>query len=187
MDVIELLREDHEKVLIMLTELENVPAMVGADQLQARKELVTKRVIAESQHEAIEEQYFWPMVRESVPGGEELARHAVEQEDAAKKVLAALDRAEPAQADFEPMVGRIIADGREHIDYEQTQVWPRVLESVDKSTLEELGEKMAKAKSMAPTRPHPATPSSPGAQKTAGMAAAAADKVRDTLTGRGRD
>ncbi|HJP76269.1 MAG TPA: hemerythrin domain-containing protein [Pseudonocardiaceae bacterium] len=185
-NVIELLREDHEKVLIMLTELENVPAMVGADQSQARKELVTKLVIAESRHEAIEEQYFWPMVRESVPGGEELAHRAVEQEDAAKKLLAALDRAEPAQADFEPMVQRIVADGREHIDYEQTQVWPRVLASVDKSTLEELGEKMAKARSMAPTRPHPATPSGPGAQKTAGMAAAAADKLRDTLTGRGR-
>lgn len=187
MDAMELLRQDHEKVLIMFTELENAPAMAGADQLQARKELVTKLVIAESQHEAIEEQYFWPMVRDHVPGGEELAQRAVEQEHAAKQVLAALDKADPTQSDFEPMVRRIVAEGREHIDYEQTQVWPQVLASVDKSTLEELGVKMAKAKSMAPTRPHPATPSSPGALKTAGMAAAAADKVRDAVTGRGRD
>lgn len=187
MDALELLRQDHEKVLIMLTELETEPVVVGADQLQARKKLVTDLVIAESRHEAIEEQYFWPMVRDSVPGGEKLAQRAVEQEDAAKQVLAALDKADPAQSDFEPMVRRIVTDSRAHIDYEQTAVWPKVLSTVDKSTLEQLGEKMAKARNMAPTRPHPATPSSPGALKTAGMAAAATDKVRDTLTGRGRD
>ncbi len=187
MDAIELLRADHQKVLAMLAELENPPAMANPDQLRARKELVTELVIAESQHEAVEEQYFWPMVRNELPGGEELAKHAVDQEDAAKQVLHALENADPDQSDFEPMVQRIIADGREHIEYEQTQVWPKVQATVDKDKLEELGEKMAKAKSMAPTRPHPSTPSSPGALKTAGMAAAATDKLRDSVTGRGRD
>lgn len=185
MDAIELLRADHQKVLTMLAELENEPAVPGENQLRARKELVTELVIAESQHEAVEEQYFWPMVRDSLPDGAELAQHAVDQEDAAKQVLDALDKADPAQSDFEPMLRRIIDDGREHIEYEETQVWPKVRETVDKARLEELGEKMAKAKDMAPTRPHPATPSSPGVLKTAGMAAAATDKLRDKATGRG--
>jgi DMSO reductase anchor subunit len=39
---------------------------------------------------------------------------------------------------------------------------------------------------MAPTRPHPQTPSSPGLQRTVGMVAAMVDRARGALTGRGR-
>jgi hemerythrin-like domain-containing protein len=189
-DAIELLRADHQRVLRMLAELEAGPvagAATDAEQVRARRELVTELVIAESQHEAVEEQYFWPMVRNEVPDGETLAARAVEQEDAAKQVLHALDKAHADQSDFEPMVRRIIADGRDHIDYEEIQVWPKVLATVDKKRLAELGEQIFKAKQMAPTRPHPAAPSTPGMLKAAGPAVAAADKLRDTLTGRGRD
>ena len=50
---------------------------------------------------------------------------------------------------------------------------------------DELGTKIAEGKKTAPTRPHPHTPPSPGALKTAGPVAAAADKARDAVTGRG--
>ncbi|PXY27747.1 hemerythrin domain-containing protein [Prauserella muralis] len=187
MDAIELLRKDHQNVLAMLDRLETGPtAASGADNdvLDARKQLVTELVIAESQHEAIEEQFFWPMVRDSVPGGQELAAQATEQEAEAKKLLDALDKAAPTQPEFEQLLGRVIADGREHIEYEQTQVWPKVQQSVEADRLAQLGDKMAKAKQTAPTRPHPATPSSPAAQKTAGPLAAMLDKARDMLSGR---
>jgi hemerythrin-like domain-containing protein len=188
MDAITFLRTDHEQVLAMLSQLET-GSTAGADagQLTARKDLVTELVIAESQHEAVEEQFFWPMVRNSLPDGEALADHAVGQEDAAKQVLHALNNASPDQSDFEDMLARIIADGREHIEYEQNEVWPKVQAAVSQQELEEVGEKMAKAKKTAPTRPHPATPSSPGVLKTAGAAAAMTDKVRDAVTGRGKD
>jgi hypothetical protein len=53
--------------------------------------------------------------------------------------------------------------------------------------LEQIGKKMAIAKKAAPTRPHPHTPPKPGVLKTAGVAAAAVDKMRDAATGRGKD
>ncbi len=56
----------------MLTELEAGPAaMTGAteEQLQARKKLAEKLIIEESKHEAVEGEYFWPAVREKLPGG----------------------------------------------------------------------------------------------------------------------
>jgi hypothetical protein len=46
---------------------------------------------------------------------------------------------------------------------------------------------MQEAKKTAPTRPHPRTPSSPGALKATGPVAAAADKARDAMTNRGTD
>ncbi len=49
----------------------------------------------------------------------------------------------------------------------------------------ELDRKITDGKKTAPTRPHPHTPASPGVLKAAGPAAAAADKARDAVTGRG--
>jgi hemerythrin-like domain-containing protein len=189
MDAITLLRTDHQQVLGMLDTLgagPTQPSGAGDERLRARKELVTELVIAESQHEAVEEQFFWPMVRDRVPGGEELAAHAVQQEDAAKQVLNALDDADPATTEFEELVSRIVADGREHIRYEQDVVWPKVRTAVSAEELADVGEKMAKAKKMAPTRPHPAAPSGPAAQKSAGPVAGMIDKLRDLVSGRGR-
>lgn len=189
MDAITLLRADHQKVLAMFDELETGRSadVMGADQQRARKDLVTELVIAESQHEAIEEEFFWPAVRDALPDGEQLATQAIGQENAAKQVLHALENARPTDSDFEEMITRIIADGRDHIEFEQHEVWPKLKAALSAEQLEELGEKMARAKDKAPTRPHPATPADAAALKTVGKAAAAVDRARDAATGRGDD
>jgi hemerythrin-like domain-containing protein len=148
---------------------------------------VTELVIAESQHEAVEEEYFWPAVRQQVPTGERMAEQALTQEQAAKHILDKLDKASPDEPEFEQLISKVIEDGRAHIAYEQNTVWPVVRDSLSQKDLDELGEKMAKAKKAAPTRPHPHTPPSPGVLKTVGAAAAAVDKVRDAATGRGSE
>jgi hypothetical protein len=76
---------------------------------------------------------------------------------------------------------------REHIAFEGTQVWPELERALSPEEAEELGDKIAEGKKIAPTRPHPHTPSKPGVLKTAGPAVAAADRVRDTITGRGKE
>lgn len=190
MDAITFLRQDHVTVLGMLDELERAPAdgrPATPDDQAARKRLVTELVMAESAHEAVEQQYFWPSVRHWLDEGRHLATPALEQEQAAKHVLQELDSLEPGDPKFEDLVSRIIADGRAHIAYEEREVWPIVQQRMAPSELDEVGEKMATAKKMAPTRPHPHTPPKPGVLKTTGVAAAAVDKVRDAVTGRGKD
>jgi len=70
-------------------------------------------------------------------------------------------------------------------------VWPGLRSVLSAETAaelgSELGSKIADGKKTAPTRPHPRTPASPGVLKAAGPAAAAADKARDAVTGRGGD
>ena len=186
MDAIALLREDHIKVLAMLDELEtkswSAPLKDNAD----RKRLVTELVMAESAHEAIEEQFFWPSVQHWLEEGRQLARPALEQEQAAKHMLQELDNLEPGDPGYETLLARVIADAREHIAYEERDVWPSA-QRIARSELEEIGKKMAIAKKAAPTRPHPHTPPKSGVLKTAGVAAAAVDKMRDAATGRGKD
>jgi hypothetical protein len=74
----------------MLAELEAGPtASSGAssDDLAMRKKMVEQLIIEESKHEALEEMYFWPAVREKLPGGDTLADTAIGQEQEGQEVL----------------------------------------------------------------------------------------------------
>lgn len=186
MDALTFLREDHKSVLGMLEVLDGAPAGEGA-QRSGLQTMVTNLVIAESQHEAIEEQYFWPAVREALDDGDELADRAVEQEQEGKHLLQQLENSEPGRPEYQEALQRFVTLGRDHIAFEQDVVWPRLREAVSHVELEKLGEKLERAKKIAPTRPHPDTPPSPAALKTVGMAAATMDHIRDAATGRAAD
>ena len=189
-DVFTVLAKDHEEVKGMLAELEKGPTKAtgaGEDQLALRKRMAEELVIEESKHEALEEMYFWPAVREHLPDGETLAATATHQEQEGKEVLNKLDKLQPDEAEFEQLLAKFITDGREHIAFEETQVWPGLRTALSREQAEEIGTKIAEGKSTAPTRPHPNTPPSAGMLKTAGPVAAAADKMRDKVTGRGQD
>jgi hemerythrin-like domain-containing protein len=189
-DVFTVLGQDHQEVKRMLAELEKGPtAATGASeaQLALRKKMTEELIIEESRHEALEEMYFWPAVRDHIQSGSTLADEAIGQEQAAKQVLANLDKVGSGDAEFERLLGKFVTDAREHIEFEETQVWPLLRTALPAETSAELGKKIAEGKKTAPTRPHPHTPPSPGALKAAGPVAAAADKARDKLTGRGSD
>ena len=186
--VFEVLSRDHEEVKQMLSELEKGPtAANGAspDQLAVRKKMAETLVIEESKHEAVEEMYFWPTVRDRLPDGGRLADEATGQEQEAKQVLARLDKSGADDPEFEGLLGQFITAGREHIAFEETRVWPGLRSALTSTEAEELGEKLEQAKKTAPTRPHPGTPPSPGVLKSTGPIAAIADKARDVVTGRG--
>ena len=187
-DVFTVLGQDHQEVKAMLAELERGPtSAAGAteEQLALRKKMTEQLIIEESRHEALEEMYFWPAVRDRLESGSTLADEATGQEQDAKQVLASLDKLGSGDAEFERLLGKFIMDARAHIDFEESQVWPLMRTALAAEKSAELGDKIAAGKKSAPTRPHPHTPPSPGALKTAGPVAAAADKARDAMTGRG--
>ena len=186
--VFEVLSSDHEEVKRMLLEFEAGPTAAtgaSADQLALRKKMAQTLVIEESRHEAVEEMYFWPAVRDRLPDGGRLADQANEQEQEGKQVLDALDKASADDPRFEELLGTFISAGREHIAFEETQVWPGLRAALSEAEASELGGRLEQAKKTAPTRPHPRTPAAPGVLKSAGPAVAAADKARDAITGRG--
>ena len=185
-DVFEVLASDHAEIQQMLAELEGRPAGGTGDQLM-RKKMAERLAVEASGHEALEEMYFWPVVRDHLPNGNTLADQATEQEQEAKEVLAKLDKLDASDAEFEQLLGGFIGAARVHIAFEETQVWPSLRSALNTERAAELGTQIAEGKKTAPTRPHPHTPPSPGVLKAAGPAAAVADKARDAVTGRGRD
>lgn len=183
MDALSYLRADHQSVLGMFEVLDGASTGTGAVE-SGLETMVTNLVIAESQHEAIEEQLFWPAVRKALDNGDELADRAVGQEQEGKKLLQRLEDGRPGEADYHEALAEFIKAGREHIAFEQDRVWPLFAAAVGGDELARLGEKLAIAKKVAPTRPHPGTPPNPLVQKTMGTGAAVVDHVRDAVSGR---
>jgi hemerythrin-like domain-containing protein len=186
MDALTFLRQDHKSVLGMFEVLDGAPTGPGA-QSSGLGTMVTNLVIAESQHEAIEEQIFWPAVREALDNGDALADKAIEQEQAGKQLLQRLEDGEPGESDYHEALQEFVKVGRDHIAFEQDVVWPLFEAAVSGEHLMRLGEKLEAAKKVAPTRPHPDTPPSPAVLKTMGMATAVLDHVRDAASGREAD
>lgn len=186
MDALTFLRQDHKSVLGMLEVLDGAPEGNGAAASGLRT-MVTNLVIAESQHEAIEEQFFWPAVRDALEEGDELADKAVEQEQAGKQLLQRLEDGEPGEPEYQEALKQFVKLGRDHIAFEQDIVWPRFQAAMSEEELVKLGEKLERAKKIAPTRPHPDTPPNSTMLKTVGMATATMDHIRDAATGRAAD
>lgn len=184
MDAITFLRQDHKSVLGLFETLDGAPSGSGA-QASGLETVVNNLIIAESQHEAIEEQFFWPAVRKAI--GDGIVDKAIEQEQAGKQLLQRLEDGKPGEPDYHEALQEFIKAGREHIAYEQDVVWPQVELAISREELEKIGEKLEQAKKIAPTRPHPDTPPNPTVLKTMGMGAAVVDHVRDALTGRAED
>ena len=120
------------------------------------------------------------------PDGARIAEQALEQEADAEKVLSKLNKLSPGDEGFERLLATFIRAARSHIAFEEAHAWPLLSVEISQARAAELGDEVTRAKKMAPTRPHPSIPPQGRAQKPAVSVAAAADKLRDAITGRGR-
>lgn len=187
-NVFDVLNRDHKEVKEILAKLEKQrPGPDASDkQLAQRKKMTEKLIIEESRHEAVEEMFFWPAVRDKLPDGDKLAGQATAQEQEAKEVLDKLDKLDAANPEFEKLLGEFVASGREHIDFEETQVWPQMRTALSKKEASDIGTKLQEGKKTAPTRPHPEMPPQPDVLKSATPAAGAAGRARGATGSRAR-
>lgn len=187
-DVFDVLANDHAEIKQMLAALQESPGRsqgAGQTLLQARGLVAERLVMESSRHEAAEEQCFWPAVRQHIINGNTLADHAISQDNRTKEVLTKLDKLDASDDEFDQLIAQFIPVAREHIEFQESRVWPELRDALTAAQAHELGEQVRKAKEFGPTRPHPHIPSDPTAQKTAGSVAAIIDQLRDAVTGRG--
>jgi len=155
-DVFDVLAEDHEEIRQALAELEKGPtAATGAteDQLMLRKIMTEELIIEESKHEARELAHLWPAVRTDVPGGDQLADRAICAELEIVALLAELDKLDVSQPEFENLLSKFTRAGREHFDFEERYVWPRLRSALTAKASAELGRKMLLARQPASCMP----------------------------------
>ncbi|MDR8413773.1 hemerythrin domain-containing protein [Nonomuraea sp. 3-1Str] len=181
-DVITVLVTDHREVEQMFAELET---MIGA--IGERPQTLAEQVVIELvRHSVAEEAYLYPAVREHVPGGDELADKEIAEHAEAEETMKRLERLEPGDDDFWPVLEELMREIRHHIQDEEGDLFPRLRAACPPEALTELGAKVERAKKLAPTRPHPSAPDKPPADKLLAPGAGLIDRLRDALTGRGR-
>jgi hemerythrin-like domain-containing protein len=159
-DVFDVLAQDHEEIRQALAELEKGPtAATGAteDQLVLRKIMTEELIIEQSKHEEIELTWLWPPVREHVTGGERLADRAVCAELEIVSLLAELDQLDVSQPEFEQVLSAFTRAAREHFDFEERHVWPRLRSAIASGALtakaaDELGRRVLLARQAVPAR-----------------------------------
>jgi hemerythrin superfamily protein len=182
-DALVVLTRDHNQVKALQEQLGTLPSHAtggSTAQMSRRKSIVDMITVKLSQHEAVEEEYFWPAVRKVMPDGDRWADKAIEQEQQGRNTLTALGQLEPDTDEFDELVEKLVLLLRKHVAYEET-LFLQLKSVMPDDERRELGEKLLTAKKLAPTRPHPHTPAKPAVLKTVGAAAAAVDKVRDTV------
>jgi hypothetical protein len=78
-------------------------------------------------------------------------------------------------------LGTLIELVRTHVHEEESQIFPALQAAMSPAELDNLGEVLATAKAVAPTRPHPLAPSGGLGTMVAGALSAPLDKVRDIV------
>ncbi len=172
-DAIVLLKNDHKTVEKLFKQFEGL----GPNAVKTKRKVVDQIIEELSVHAAVEEQWFYPAVRTQVPDLEDDVLEGLEEHHIVKWTLDELKDL-PADAErFDAKVTVLIESVRHHVEEEETEIFPDVRKALGRKALQELGDQLEKAKTVAPTKPHPRAPSTPPANLVAGPGAAAVDAV----------
>ena len=180
-DVIELLEHDHREVEEMFAEFDK------ATDPKERRTIADKIIIELVRHSEAEEQAVYPAMRKALPDGDQLVEHEIDEHSEAEELMKKLDGMDPEDAQFPVLMGELKSAIAEHIKEEETDAFPRFRELVSTDELDKLGTMVQALKKIVPTHPHPMAPDHPPFNALLGPGAGLLDRVRDLLTGRGKD
>ena len=164
MDAITLLKNDHKTVERWFKRFEKATKSGG----ESREAIVAEIITELSMHAAIEEQVFYPSIRAEVEDVEDTTLEALEEHHIVKWTLAELDGMSESEERFTAKVTVLIEHVRHHVEEEETEMFPKVRESLGRKRLAEIGAKLEAAKQVAPTKPEPRKPDEPPGNLPAG-------------------
>jgi hemerythrin superfamily protein len=145
MDALSLLKEDHQKVKKLMGELEKTTERG----VKTREELFTKLVNELTVHEKIEEQIFYPRVKEQATTKkvEELIAESYEEHHFVDTVKAELQDT-PFEAEEWAAKFKVMKENVEHhaFEEEEEKLFPKVQKIFSKDELEEMGTEMEELK-----------------------------------------
>lgn len=145
MDAITLLKQDHVKVKKLMDELEKTTERG----VKTREELFGKLMAELTVHEKIEEEIFYPAVKERAESKkvEELIAESYEEHHFVDVVAAEIKRT-PYDAEEWGAKFKVMMENIEHhaIEEEEGKLFPKVRRAFSKEELEDLGTRMLELK-----------------------------------------
>jgi hemerythrin superfamily protein len=175
-DALKLLKQDHDEVRELFRRFDD-----AGDRAHKTKARIVRQLIEDlAKHSAIEEQIFYPAVRELTEEEEEVLE-GLEEHHIVKWTLSELDGMHPQDERFDAKVTVLKELVLHHAREEERDMFPQVRKALSPADLRDLGEQLRQAKEVAPTRPHPRAPDEPPGNIVAGTAAAVVDRGRDMV------
>jgi hemerythrin superfamily protein len=145
MDALDLLEQDHQKVKKLMSEIEKTTERG----VKTREQLFSKLVTELTVHERIEEEIFYPAVKERATSKqlEELVNESYEEHHFVDIVKAEIENT-PFDSEQWAAKFKVMMENVEHHAFEEEEgkMFPRVRRAFKKDELEDLGVKMEELK-----------------------------------------
>src|SRR5919107_3204758 len=177
-DVVDILTSDHREMIALIGQIHGT-----ADGSQ-RRDLADTLIAEIMRHAVAEEMYVYPAIEDHVPNGKDEVEHDKKEHDDIVKLMKRLEKVEPSEPAFMELVNELEAQLSHHANDEETEQFPKLRLHIPREKLVDIGEKVEKAKKLAPTRPHPSAPHSELFHKTLGPGVGMVDRLLDKLTHR---
>jgi len=137
---IEMLEADHRKVEMLFDQYEDEKEDMGED---GKRELAQRICMELKVHTRIEEEIFYPWVRENVDETE-LVEEATVEHQSAKDLIAQLEGASEIDETFDAKVKVLGEYVKHHVQEEENEMFPQVQSQQEE--LDELGQEMTARK-----------------------------------------
>lgn len=177
MDAIALLKADHKTVETLFRRFEQA----GPNARKLKRKLVDQMVRELAIHAVIEEQVFYPAVRNKAEALEDTVLEALEEHHVVKWLLKELEKLPPEAERFDAKVKVLMENVRTHVAEEEKELFPQVRKAFSPSELKDMAQALTLAKKASPTRPHPRAPDSPPGNLVAGAVSSVLDLGKDAL------
>ena len=141
MDAIQLLLADHRKVKGIMAELE--PTTERA--IKTREELFSTLKLELTVHEIIEEEIFYPTLKQH-PRAKEIVLEGYEEHDVVNILMGELEALPVDDETWGPKAKVMIENIEHHIEEEEGDMFVKARQVFDRAELEQLGEAMAERK-----------------------------------------
>lgn len=135
-DPIAMLEEDHRKVEALFEEYQN-----GQDPLIAEQICMELMV-----HTTVEEQEIYPTVKNDVPGGEDLEQEAEKEHSEVEQLIKQVQQKGFDDPGVPELMLKIEEGVTHHVEEEETEMFPKMRDTLDQQTLDRLGAKAMQAK-----------------------------------------
>ncbi|MET8835338.1 hemerythrin domain-containing protein [Micromonospora sp. NPDC004540] len=178
-DVVDVLMTDHREVEAIFVELESRQGTP-----EHRRQLADVVIAELVRHSVAEEVHVYPAARKALPDGDQIAEHEISEHADAERTMKELESLDPSDPRFDELLTKLTGTIRHHVQDEENDLFPRLRAACAREELIELAGKVEAAKKSAPTRPHPAAPDHPPANKLLAPGTGLVDRMRDAPSGR---
>lgn len=147
MDAITLLKDDHRRIEKLFRQFERT----GEGARKTRKRIVGQMAADLTMHTTLEEHVFYPLVRQSVAEADFVILEAREEHHVVELLLDELAKISPRDERFAPKVAVLIEAVREHVEWEEQEIFPLMRSSIGRARVVEIGDAMRKLQRKAKT------------------------------------